>query len=623
MSLRDKTGKLVRRLHHPRTTVRGRLALLYGGVFLASGIALLAIVYVLVDNALPRVVYRGHQVGGVVPAGSLPHLKPSQLTRQVAEALVGQQRSADLHSLLVGSSIALAVMTVASVAAGWLLAGRVLRPLRTIASTTQQISEDNLHQRLALSGPRDELRDLGDTIDGLLARLDTAFAAQQNFVANASHELRTPLALSRAMLQVALADPGITLDSLRLACEEAIETGRQQEQLIEALLTLARSQRGLEDRKPVDLAAVVTEAARAHEAGAAARGVHLDLSIAPALVSGDTELVERLVSNVIDNGLQYNVSGGNVRVLVDTESDYARFKVTNTGPQVSPEQVARLLQPFQRVTTDRVVGDHEGLGLGLSIVQAIVTAHQAQLHVCPGEVGGLDVEVRFHSAPAVIRNGRPSQQSDASAPICTRGSASIEEDVAFSTQIVVFEVGVATNGPVGGGPKPWSSDAPLQSSRQSNALRRTAPGSVGANASIGPWISRSYNRSLSWDDAWDDDPILVLCFGLAGDLNPRLFRSAVRRGMGGRPSIARSAKVIPALTGHVDRLPVGVDPLAHGSEEQFKRSAETGQLIQRGRLDSPVVEMARDEPVTFAATRRLGEYFVRDAVEGVVKVLVA
>jgi signal transduction histidine kinase len=225
-------------------------------------------------------------------------------------------------------------MTVASVAAGWLLAGRVLRPLRTITSTTQQISEDNLHQRLALSGPRDELKDLGDTIDALLARLDAAFAAQRNFVANASHELRTPLALSRVMLQVALADPGITLDSLRLACEEAIETGRQQEQLIEALLTLARSQRGLEDRKPVDLAAVVTEAARAHEAGAAAKGVHVDLSIAPALVSGDTELVERLVSNLIDNALRYNVSGANVRVLVDTDSDHVRFNVTNTGPQV-------------------------------------------------------------------------------------------------------------------------------------------------------------------------------------------------------------------------------------------------------------------------------------------------
>jgi signal transduction histidine kinase len=375
---RDVAG-LIRRLSRPRATVRGRLAVLYGGVFLASGAVLLAIIYVPVDNA---------PTGTAVQASPGPH--GSQLTQQ-------QQHSLDLHALLVGSGLALAVMTVVSVAAGWLLAGRVLRPLRTMTSVTRQISEDDLHRRLALPGPRDELKDLGDTIDGLLARLEDAFGAQRNFVANASHELRTPLTVSRTTLQVALSDPGLTLDTLRSACEEAIDTGRQQEQLIEALLILARSQRGLEHREQVDLAAMVTEVARAREADAARRGLHLGVRAEPAIVSGDAPLLRRLSANLVENAFRYNVPDGNVQVVVRKHGAGALLKVANTGPVVPPGEVGRLLQPFQRASSDRT-GSHAGLGLGLSIVKAIAAAHGADLTLRSKPTGGLEVEVMFRLA---------------------------------------------------------------------------------------------------------------------------------------------------------------------------------------------------------------------------------
>jgi signal transduction histidine kinase len=378
MPPRRNSADLIGHLFRSRTTVRGRLALLYGGVFLASGLALLAIIYVLVDRAS----------AGSASSGSVIHAIPGPQRGSL------QQRSLDLHALLVASGIALAIMTVASVAAGWLLAGRVLQPLRTMTTVTRQISEDDLHRRLALPGPRDELKDLGDTIDGLLARLEAAFGAQRDFVANVSHELRTPLAVSRATLQVALSDPELTLGALRSACEEAIETGRQQERLIEALLTLARSQRGLEHRAQVDLAALVTEVGRIYETDAAGRGLHLGIRAEPAIVSGDAPLLERLSANLVENALQYNVVGGNVRVIVWNQGKTALLKVANTGPVVSPDEVSRLLRPFQRAPGDRI-GTHDGLGLGLSIVKAITAAHGADLTLHPKETGGLDVEIVF------------------------------------------------------------------------------------------------------------------------------------------------------------------------------------------------------------------------------------
>jgi signal transduction histidine kinase len=391
---------VLRRIRHPRATVRGRLALLYGSVFLASGIALLAITYVLVDDVIRRFV-KPSPGNAIIPteriSGSLPPNQMKAAASRVTAAeshLVVAQRAVDLHSLLVGSGIALGVMTVASVLLGWLVAARILQPLRTITNAARHISEDSLDQRLALQGPRDELQDLGGVIDGLLERLQAAFEAQRRFVANAAHELRAPLTLERATLQVTLADPALTLDGLRAACEDVIDNGRHQEELIEALLTLARSQRGLDRKQALDLAVIAGDMAGARKQKAAAAGLQLDLALRPAPVLGDPQLIDRLVANLVDNALRYNRAGGSVHLVTETGAGGGRLIVTNTGPVVPQDQIARLLEPFQRIAPSRT-GQHEGLGLGLSIVQAITKAHGARLLVNAGEAGGLSVDIRF------------------------------------------------------------------------------------------------------------------------------------------------------------------------------------------------------------------------------------
>jgi signal transduction histidine kinase len=410
MPQRDRPLRTTRRLIRPRTTVRGRLTLLYGSLFLASGVVLLSVTYVLVERSFPVVDQKAIGRGGSQAAGAIPGARGSQpLSFRVTAALVAQLRRADLHHLLVNSSIALAGMVVISIALGWLIAGRVLRPLRVITAATRQISEDNLHQRLALEGPPDEVKNLSDTIDGLLARLDAAFDAQRRFAANASHELRTPLTVGRTLLEMVLGDPDATVDSYRAVCQDVLEAGEQQERLIDALLTLARSQRGLDRRRPLDLAAIVAEVTDARQEAATAEKVRLDVSLRPAPISGDPHLIERLVSNLVDNALHYNQPGGNVDVLVDTHGGQAVLMVTNTGPRVPPDQLDRLVQPFHRLATDRAVSDN-GIGLGLSIVQAVTSAHRAHLALRPRIAGGLDVEVRF-PAPLTASNGNSHVQS--------------------------------------------------------------------------------------------------------------------------------------------------------------------------------------------------------------------
>jgi len=392
-----------RRMRHPRAPVRGRLALLYGSVFLACGIALLAITYVLVDDAIRR--FAGIPAPPGLKLGSLPSEGHTvRLTSAESRLLAAQrvaQHTVDLHSLLLGSGIALGVMTIASVLLGWLVAGRILRPLRTITDTARHISQDSLGQRLALPGPRDELTDLGEVIDGLLERLQAAFDAQRHFVANAAHELRAPLTLERATLQVTLADPQLTLPALRAACEEVIDNGRHQEQLLEALLTLARSERGLDRQQPLDLAVIANDIARSRTQTAATAGLHLHLALGPAPVLGDPQLIERLVANLLDNALHYNHAGGSVHLATGDHAGGGRLTVTNTGPVVPENQITRLLEPFQRITPSRT-GQHDGLGLGLSIVQAITKAHRARLLVNAGEGGGLLVEIRFPPRKQIV-----------------------------------------------------------------------------------------------------------------------------------------------------------------------------------------------------------------------------
>ncbi len=415
--------RLADRLRQPKTTVRWRLTLLYGGLFLVCGAALLAITYTLVDHAtVSNTPFRFAIGGGAAtrppstpkfqhvpiraaarpPSGTFP--KPIQKLlntpsgRRAILSVGSVQRISDLHQLVIESSIALAIMTIISAALGWVVAGRVLAPLRTMTGATQQISETNLHERLAMAGPPDELRQLADTIDGLLGRLEGAFDAQRRFVANASHELRTPLTAVRALLEMVLSDPRATVGTFRTTCRQVLEESEQQEQLIDALLALAQGQRGVDNRERIDLAAVVGDVLRAQEGKATGRDIHVDASLEPAPIAGDRRLIGRLVSNLVDNALRHNVPGGTARIVVRAGAGDVDLAVINTGPVVPAGEVDRLLQPFQRLAGDRV-GHGEGLGLGLSIVAAIANAHDAALEVKPGADGGLEISVRFERAP--------------------------------------------------------------------------------------------------------------------------------------------------------------------------------------------------------------------------------
>jgi signal transduction histidine kinase len=399
----------------PRRSVRLRLTALYVTLFVFSGAAMLAISYWWSSSV---------SVMPVIPAPSAPasHQAPlaqaqariHQLEYQVS-ALSDHLRAAESHQQLAGSAIALAVMAVVSAALGWLIAGRILRPLRAITATTRQISEDDLHRRLAMPGPGDELKDLADTIDGLLGRLQAAFDAQRQFVANASHELRSPLTEERTVLEVALVDPGATAATLRSACEEVLASNQEQEQLIEALLTLARSQRGLDHREPFDLADVTARLVDARRQQAQAQELSINDTLTAAPTAGDPGLAERLVANLVDNALRYNNPGGQVEVITGTRNGHAILRVANTGPVVPADQIQRLLQPFQRLSRDRT-GAPGGSGLGLSIVDAIAKAHGATISARPGNEGGLDIEVTF-TAPATGRD----ISDQASQPALARG----------------------------------------------------------------------------------------------------------------------------------------------------------------------------------------------------------
>lgn len=434
MSLTQKLLRVAHKPHLRRRTVRMRLTLLYGGLFLLSGAALLAITYVLVvqntsgfifngqNGTNGSLVTMGHPGSGRQPPSTRgfsvsgrgrPPLPPKLAAAKIRQlqAQATQQHNAVLHQLLIQSMIALAGMSALSILLGWIVAGRVLRPLRTITTTARDISATNLHRRLALAGPQDELKELGDTIDELLVRLEAAFRAQRRFVANASHELRTPLARQRTIAQVALADPQATARALRIAHEKVLASGAEQEQLIEALLTLALSQAGVEKRDELDLRLLTEEVLLGRQAEAERVGltVHADLSHAPT--TGDRRLAERLISNLVDNAIRHNTPGGWIGVTTQSRAGQAIVSVANTGPLIPADAVERLTQPFTRVASDRT-GHRDGMGLGLSIVQAIAEAHDATLTIDSQLKGGLRVLASFRkseSATAAPATTKPAQ----------------------------------------------------------------------------------------------------------------------------------------------------------------------------------------------------------------------
>ncbi|MFJ5155906.1 sensor histidine kinase [Streptomyces sp. NPDC088353] len=376
----DPVGRAPRRI---RWTVRLRLTALYGALFLVSGAALLLITYVLVASSSTPRLFVSTRAGSNV----LFQTVDPDLLRRLLGTRAAEQREAMLRQLLTQSAIALGLMSTVSVGLGWLMAGRALRPVRMMADKSRRISERNLHERLAVTGPDDELKDLGDTIDDLLGRLDTAFAAQKRFAANASHELRTPLTLQRAMIEVALADPAADADSLRRVCERVLAAGEHQERLIEALLMLARSERGLDRREPFDLARVAGRVLRDGDP----RETDVDTALAPAPASGDPRLMERLAANLVDNALRYNVPGGWVRVVTGTAHGRPFLRVVNSGPEIPPDRIGTLFQPFQRLESR--TGNPDGHGLGLSIVSAVAAVHDADLAAEPGPRGGLSITV--------------------------------------------------------------------------------------------------------------------------------------------------------------------------------------------------------------------------------------
>jgi signal transduction histidine kinase len=390
-------------------TIRLRLTLIYGGLFLCSAAALLAITYVLVNHqytstffvssgrhALIANAYRAKGLLGAsptpkgidIPVGPKGFATNSKLVVAAAQG----QSDAAVHKLFVDSAFALAVMAVISLWLGWVIAGRALRPLRTITETAREISASSLHRRLDLAGPDDELRQLGNTVDGLLGRLETSFEAQRQFVANASHELRTPLTLERTLLELALSDPHASIESYRHTCEQLLAVGEQQERLIEALLMLSRSQRGVDSHQPVDLAAIASAAAAAVDHD----GLAFDTSIEPAHTTGNPRLVERLVANLVGNAIRHNVENGSVSLATETRGGRALLTIANSGPTIPPAELDRLFQPFQRLEGSRT--NSHGLGLGLSIVRAIADAHHATIATDAPADGGLRIQVSFPSS---------------------------------------------------------------------------------------------------------------------------------------------------------------------------------------------------------------------------------
>jgi signal transduction histidine kinase len=272
----------------------------------------------------------------------------------------------------------------------------MLRPLRTITRTAQEISASNLHQRLALDGPQDELKELADTLDGLFERLEATYRAQRQFVANASHELRAPLTRQRALIEVTLANPTPDLAALRHAHQRVLASEQQLEQIIDGLLTLTRGQAGPERLEPIDLATLTADALLTREALVTSRELELHTTLVPAPTTGDQRLIERLIANLIDNAIHHNTPGGYIDIATRTHDQHATLTIANSGPTIPPDQIPRLFQPFQRLDGQRTHHTNgHGLGLGLSIVQAIANTHHAELAAQPRDGGGLEVRVSF------------------------------------------------------------------------------------------------------------------------------------------------------------------------------------------------------------------------------------
>lgn len=437
-------------IRRPRPSVRLRLTLTYTALFIVSGTALLGVSYLLVQqrekgpgtavkvicgkavngqtvtavggvapstdprvlpldpgqchNLVGSVYYRSFgegpggpesgTVSGSAPLAPVPSATKAEV-RNLAAAVSASQ-SHTLDSFKIESAIALGLMTIVSFGLSWWMAGRALAPVHRITDAARSLSERTLHARINLQGPNDELKQLADTFDAMLGRLEHAFSSQRRFVANASHELRTPLATERVLIDEALANRSASPDDLRTILEHLRANSEDTERLIDALLVLARSERGIEQWSPVDLASIVRSVLDQSSVEAAVAGVTVSSTLESVVVSGDPGLLERLAGNLIENAIRHNVTGGTAAVSLTSREDrrVAVLEVENTGPVLDPESVDGLVEPFRRAGPDRASNDG-GVGLGLSIVHAVVTAHHGTMTLRARQEGGLRVRIQL------------------------------------------------------------------------------------------------------------------------------------------------------------------------------------------------------------------------------------
>ena len=411
-----------------RSTIRWRLTLTYGIVFALAGCALLIFSNRLVDSGLlkdegrsdRRVIdtyqYSPEQVDAFynIPTPSSPTHPGAKKIGDVIEGIQGDIRTEVVHESFTGSLLALGIMVIASLGLGWLMAGRALRPVDELTRRARSLSERNLHERLALDGPDDELKELGDTLDAMLGRLESAFESQRSFAANVSHELRTPLSVIRAEADV-LADAADTTGRERRFAASVRDAADRTESLLDSLLALARSESTMNDRAPVDLADLAGDSIAERIDAADRMQITVELELGTAIVDGDHWLLERLVANLIDNAITHNAPGGWVRISADHETDdqraFAVLRVANTGDPLSTDEVTAILEPFHRADRNR-----PGYGLGMTIVQAVVQAHDGTFTIEPRAEGGINATVRLPLAIETVEPTPPAAGPQSAAP---------------------------------------------------------------------------------------------------------------------------------------------------------------------------------------------------------------
>jgi signal transduction histidine kinase len=408
MSFRNLRRKLL-----ARRSVRARIGLACAGLFLVTGGAFVVATYALVSHGLgptsPSITTKAPtnaQLGTCKMErveGTLTSAQAAQCQKLFAE-IDPFQRGFYLHELLLWSLIGLVIGSIVAGVLGWAIGRRILAPLHKVTGLARRASQEHLHERIRLEGSHDELKELADTFDDMLDRLDLAFASQRRFVANASHELRTPLTSMRTLIDVAMAKPTRTTEGLELLVGKVRDAVDQSEAIIDGLLALARSDRGLTSRELVDLEAAAQDAIEQSGpvARASAIAIEADLCAAPTL--GDRVLVERLVANLVDNAVRYNVTGGSVQITTGSADGRSYVTVTNTGPVIPESKVASLFEPFTRL--DERLANGQGVGLGLSIVASVVTAHEGEIDARALPTGGMTTTVRFATSPALVTGAR-------------------------------------------------------------------------------------------------------------------------------------------------------------------------------------------------------------------------